>query len=80
MKDNIFDIRASKLQKASPIIAAALEEIYHKYGRDTCLTLMMWYTAKGIIYSDLTEAGKDELLAKCLKSLEACYGVINNLK
>ena len=77
-QSNVFDIRAVQLEQASPLLAQALEQIWDQYGLDICLTLMMWYSAKGIIYANLTEAEKDATLAQCKNSLDACYGVIQN--
>lgn len=77
--NKVFDIRAAQLETASPVLQRALSEIYDNFNLDICLTLMMWFSAKGIVYADLTDIEKDALLEKCKKSLDSSYGVINNL-
>jgi hypothetical protein len=78
--DKVFDIRAKQLEQASPILQKALVELYDKYNLDICLTLMMWWSAKAVVYSGLTEKEMDSMIEKCKKSLDTCYAVIQNLK
>lgn len=80
MNENVFDIRARHLEQASPILQKALIELYDKYNLDICLTLMMWWSAKAVVFSELTDEEKDKVIEKCKKSLDTCYAVIQNQK
>jgi len=77
MKGKVFDIRAKQLQQASPILSEALSVIFDKYGLNICLTLMMWYTAKGVYYSELSTEEQAVLIDRCKKSLDSSYLLID---
>lgn len=78
MDNNVFDIRARHLENASPILAQALETIWDQYGLDICLTLLVFYCAKGVYFSQLTEDEQRALLERCKRSLDNSYALIKS--
>lgn len=60
---NITDIRAVKMEEAGKLLAPVLADIYVRYGLDLTSTLLVYYTAKGILLSsNLTAEEKQDKL------------------
>lgn len=79
-KQTVTDIRAIKLTKAAKPLSRLLVKLFNQYGLDIVLTLLVYYTARGIIRSKLTEKEKLDMIKQCrktftasLKSVEKAY-------
>lgn len=81
LKDkSIVDIRAVKLKEASALLVPALTEIYIKYGLDLTTTLLMYYSAKGIIMSkDFSKQEKTNKLKQATEDFLKAIKVLNKV-
>jgi hypothetical protein len=69
------DIRARQLELAGKLLRPALEQVYVKYGLGITLTILMYYTARGIMYSTRDDSHRAKLVLDSWRSFKTALKV-----
>jgi hypothetical protein len=69
------DIRAVKLEQAGKILRPSLEKVYTQYGLGITLTILVYYTARGIMYSTRDDAERASLVLDSWRSFKTALNV-----
>jgi hypothetical protein len=72
---NTVDIRAVKLEQAGKMLRPALEKVYVQYGLGITLTILMYYTARGIMFSTRDDGERASLVLDSWRSFKTALRV-----
>ena len=74
-RNQTVDIRAKQLEMAGKLLRPALEQVYVKYGLGITLTILVYYTARGIMYSTRNDSERSKLVLDTWRSFKTALKV-----